>query len=66
MSPLDFGEFSETSPTSNRPKKEITVQKRHLDAIFRSVNEGIITVDPEKRIIEINQAARKICGLTSN
>ena len=47
-------------------QEEITVQKRRLDAIFRSVNEGIITVDPEMRIIEINQAARKICGLTPN
>jgi len=47
-------------------QEEIAVQKRRLEAIFRSVNEGIISVDPEMRIIEINQAARKICGLAAN
>lgn len=36
----------------------------NLKAIFKSVQDGIITIDTECRVIEINQAARKFCGLT--
>lgn len=34
--------------------------RRHLEAIFRSVQEGIITVDTDMRIIEANAAVEKI------
>jgi two-component system, NtrC family, response regulator HydG len=37
--------------------------RRHLEAIFRSVNDAIITVDQHGRIIAANDAAREICGL---
>ncbi|MDX1764180.1 MAG: sigma 54-interacting transcriptional regulator, partial [bacterium] len=36
--------------------------RANLEAIFRSVKDAIITVDPELRVIEINDAAREICG----
>ncbi len=36
---------------------------RHLEAIFGSVEDGIVTVDEELRVLEVNDAARKICGL---
>ncbi|MBI5076275.1 MAG: sigma 54-interacting transcriptional regulator [Nitrospirae bacterium] len=35
-----------------------------LEAIFRSVRDGIITVDPDMRVIEMNNAAEAICGLS--
>ncbi len=34
-----------------------------IEAIFRSVKDGIITVDEGLRIVEVNNAAEKICGL---
>jgi len=35
----------------------------NLEAIFRSVKDGILTVDNEKRVIEANDAVAKICGV---
>ena len=37
--------------------------RRNLEAIFRSVNDAIITVDQDRRIIAANDATREICGL---
>ena len=34
----------------------------HLETIFQNINEGIITVDEEGFIVEVNEAARKICS----
>ena len=36
--------------------------RSHLEAIFRSVHDGIITVDPQQVVTEANQAAERICG----
>jgi len=36
----------------------------HLDAIFTSVEDGIVSVDNELRVLEVNEAAGKICGLS--
>ncbi len=35
----------------------------NLDAIFRSVKDGIITVDKQLIVLETNEAVREICGL---
>lgn len=35
----------------------------NLEAIFRSVNDGIITVNREMRVIDINEATEKICPI---
>jgi len=37
--------------------------RRNLEAIFGSLNEGIITVDHEMQVIEANEAVKNICGL---
>jgi PAS domain S-box-containing protein len=37
--------------------------RRNLEAIFRSVNDAIITVDKNKQIIAANDATREICGM---
>ncbi len=39
--------------------------RRDLEAIFNSVTEGIITVDPDMRIRQVNSAALSIFGLTA-
>jgi len=33
----------------------------HLETIFKNINEGIITVDEDGVVVEINDAAKKIC-----
>ena len=37
--------------------------RQNLDAIFHSVNDAIVTLDNDMNIIEINEAAQRICGL---
>ncbi len=36
----------------------------NLEAIFKSVKDGIVTVDKELSVLEINEAARGICDLS--
>jgi two-component system response regulator HydG len=36
----------------------------HLEAIFRSVKDAIITTDNELKVVELNRAAADICGLS--
>lgn len=42
--------------------KENREYKENLEAIFRSIKDAIITVDSELRILDFNNAAKKICG----
>ena len=48
-------------------KEKITQEKeryrRHLEAIFRSVNDGIVTVNQKMEVIEVNESAHAICGM---
>jgi two-component system response regulator HydG len=47
--------------------KRLTDEKEkyrlNLEAIFRSVKDGIITVDEKLKVVEANDAAERICGL---
>jgi len=38
----------------------------HLEAIFRSVEDAIVTVDTDYRIIRVNDAFEKICGMRTH
>ena len=38
--------------------------RRNFETIFRSVKDGIITVDAKMRVAEINPAAEKLCGFS--
>jgi PAS domain S-box-containing protein len=38
----------------------------NFEAIFRSVNDGIVTVDENMAVVEINDAAQQICGFQRN
>jgi len=40
--------------------------RRNLEAIFRSVKDGIVTVDKEIKIMDANDAVGKICGVSNN
>jgi two-component system response regulator HydG len=37
--------------------------RRHIEAIFRSVKDGIVTVDESLRVVEVNKAAQGMCGI---
>ncbi len=38
--------------------------RSNIEAIFRSVKDAIITIDRELRVVELNDAAHKLCGLS--
>jgi PAS domain S-box-containing protein len=38
--------------------------RSNLEAIFRSVKDAIITVDKDLKVLEVNEAAKNICGFT--
>jgi len=40
--------------------------RSNIEAIFRSVKDAIITVDKELTVLEINEAAKNICGFSRN
>ena len=40
--------------------------RANLEAIFKSVNDSIITVDKDMVVTEINEAAKSICHLSRN
>jgi len=42
-------------------ERELAEHRSRLEAIFRSVNDAIITVDPELRVIEANNFTENIC-----
>jgi PAS domain S-box-containing protein len=44
-------------------EKELAEHRTRLEAIFGSVKDGIVTVDPELRIIEANKSTEDICGI---
>ncbi|MEE9912013.1 MAG: sigma 54-interacting transcriptional regulator [Deltaproteobacteria bacterium] len=44
-------------------EKELAAHRTRLEAIFRSVRDAIITVDPDLRVIEANLHTETICGL---
>lgn len=43
-------------------EEELERHRSHLESIFSSVQDAIITVDPEMNVIEANKAAETICG----
>ncbi len=44
-------------------EKALADQQRRLAAIFRSVDDAIVTVDTKLHVLEANEAALKICGM---
>lgn len=46
-----------------KTEEDLTGHQRRLEAIFRSVKEGIIAVDARSNVINANHAVENICGL---
>ena len=44
-------------------ERELAEHRSRLEAIFRSVKDAIITVDPKLRVIEANKSTEAICGI---
>jgi len=44
---------------AQRLQQENEKYRRYLDTIFRSVSDAIITVDPQLRIVQLNETAKK-------
>lgn len=44
-------------------EKELAEHRTRLEAIFASVKDGIVTVNPELKIIETNKSTENICGI---
>lgn len=49
-----------------RREKELAVHRSRLEAIFRSVKDAIITVDPNLHVMEANSSLDAICGINHN
>jgi two-component system response regulator HydG len=65
--PVDQETLLRVAKTALKHKRLVDEKEKYradLEAIFRSVKDGIITVDERLRIVEVNEAAGKICGLT--
>ena len=45
-------------------EKEKEQVRRHMEAVFNSVGEAIVTVDRQGRILSANPAAGEICGIS--
>lgn len=46
-----------------RTEEELANHRSRLEAIFASVKDGIVTVDPELRVMETNKSTEDICGI---
>ena len=57
--PLEGGQHRPETQSGERRNEQCRL---NFEAIFRSVNDGIITVDEDMQVVEINDAADLICG----
>ncbi len=66
--PIEKNKLLTVARNALRHKFQVDEKEKHhssLETIFRSVKDAIITVDKELTVIEINDAAKNICGLAS-
>jgi two-component system response regulator HydG len=61
--PVGFREIWIDITDWKRTEEELADSRLRLEAIFRSVGDGIIAVDRHGVVIDANEAAEKICGL---
>jgi PAS domain S-box-containing protein len=56
-----------TRDISDRVEAEnrLNEHRSRLEAIFGSVKDAIITVDPDQRVIEVNRSTETICGIAA-
>lgn len=64
--PIDIENLNHCTKIALEQSSVIEEQKKYrknIDTVFRNVNAGIITVDKELKVIEINNAAEEIFGI---
>ena len=64
--PVDQETLLNSARVALKYKEALDKEERYrlnLDAIFKSVKEGIVTVDRDMKIIEANEASLRICGI---
>ncbi|WP_022666793.1 sigma-54 dependent transcriptional regulator [Desulfospira joergensenii] len=49
----------------HRLERENLRVRKNMEAIFRSLNDGVITVDNDLCVVEANDAVKEICGRTA-
>ncbi len=62
--PTGFRSLVRDITDRKRAEEELAGQRSRLQAIFSSVDDAIITVDPAMRVLEANKATEKICGVS--
>jgi len=58
-----FRTVSRDITSRKEAERELVEHRSRLEAIFRSVKDAIITVDPALRVIEANNSTESICGI---
>jgi two-component system response regulator HydG len=58
-----FRTVSRDITSRKEAERELAEHRSRLEAIFRSVKDAIITVDPDLRVIEANNSTESICGI---
>ncbi len=61
---VGFRSVSRDITDRKEAEKKLAEHRSRLEAIFGSVKDGIITVDPELKIIEANKPTECICGIS--
>jgi two-component system response regulator HydG len=64
--PVDQETLLHVAKTALKHKRLVDEKEKYrsdIEAIFRSVKDGIITVDEGLKVVEVNEAAEKICGV---
>ncbi|WP_136798339.1 sigma-54-dependent transcriptional regulator [Desulfosediminicola ganghwensis] len=67
LKPVRLNELLKASRLALRQKHlsgENEYYRSNLETIFRSVRDGIVTVDTSMRIVHLNEAAMVLCGLS--
>lgn len=61
--PMAEGEFGEITEAINKMAISLEKSRSHTEVIMESMVDGVITIDNEGKLTEINGAAERICGL---
>lgn len=56
-------QYKSVLDAKDRMEAEKEKYRSDLDTIFRSLQEGIVTVDSEMRVTKVNEAFEQICGI---
>ncbi len=61
--PIGFRCIARDITARRQAEEEADLHRNRLEAIFRSVQDAIITVEPDQKVIAANEAIHSICGI---